>query len=99
MQFRLVTVHDFAKQKTWPELVPALKVAVENIDMVNGSETSDMKTLNCLLGLQTITKPFQVSNYYLISEENLKEAISVRFLMSWCPSLDKVLDVGLCSIS
>ncbi|KAG0569597.1 hypothetical protein KC19_6G101400 [Ceratodon purpureus] len=57
--FRIVTVHDFAKQKTWPELVPALKVAVENIDMVNVSEASDMKTLNCLLGLQTITKPFQ----------------------------------------
>lgn len=80
-QFRLVTVHDFAKQKAWPELVPALKAAVENIDMVNGSEASEMKTLNCLLGLQTITKPFQVSNKYFISHASVKEGISCRLLV------------------
>lgn len=57
--FLLVTIHDFVREKAWPELVPALKIAIENIDLMNGSEASDMKALNCLLGLQIITKPFQ----------------------------------------
>lgn len=96
MQFRIITLHDFATQKTWSELVPALKVAVEKVavekavdvddddgadidekmkdlggeektdeegvdNMKSETPVSDLKTLNCLLGLQTVVKPFQVS--------------------------------------
>ena len=60
LQFRLVAVSDFAKQMTWPELVPALKEAIQSSDLVNGTGTSELKTLNVLIGLQTIIKPFQV---------------------------------------
>jgi len=52
----------FAVEKEAVELGAIESDAVENIDTVMESEVSDMKTLNCLLGLQTITKPFQVSN-------------------------------------
>jgi hypothetical protein len=57
--FRLVAVHDFAKQKSWSELVPALKTAIHNSDLVTVPAPSEFKTLNVLIALQTIIKPFQ----------------------------------------
>lgn len=60
MQFRLVAASDFAKQMTWPELVPAFKTAIQNSDLMSGTGTSELKTMNVLIGLQTIIKPFQV---------------------------------------
>lgn len=61
LQFRIVAANDFAKKMTWPELVPALKTAIQTSDLVNGTGVSDFKTLNVLLGLQTIIKPYQVA--------------------------------------
>ncbi len=55
-----MAVHDFAKQKSWPELVPALKTAIHNSDLVTVPAPSEFKTLNVLIALQTIIKPFQV---------------------------------------
>lgn len=66
LQFRLVAVHDFAKQMTWPELVPDLKTAIQNSDLVNGTGASEMKTFNVLTVVQTITKPFQVRILYAL---------------------------------
>ncbi len=60
LQFRLVAVSDFAKKMTWPELVPALKTAIHNSDLMNGTGNSELKTLNVLISLQTVIKPFQV---------------------------------------
>ncbi|KAL3700792.1 hypothetical protein R1sor_018814 [Riccia sorocarpa] len=58
--FRLVAVNDFARKSAWPELVPALRSAIQNSDLVNGAaESSEFKTLNVLIGVQTIIKPFQ----------------------------------------
>jgi hypothetical protein len=54
-----VAVHDFAKQKSWSELVPALKTAIHNSDLVTVPAPSEFKTLNVLIALQTIIKPFQ----------------------------------------
>lgn len=61
LQFRFVAANDFAKKMTWPELVPAFKTAIQTSDLVNGTGVSDFKTLNVLLGLQTIIKPYQVA--------------------------------------
>lgn len=64
LQFRLVAVSDFARKATWPELVPALRTAIQNSDLVNGATgAAEFKTLNVLIGVQTITKPFQVYIY------------------------------------
>ncbi|KAG6548714.1 hypothetical protein Mapa_009869 [Marchantia paleacea] len=58
--FRLVAVNDFARKTSWPELVPALRTAIQNSDLVNGAgEASEFKTFNVLIGVQTIIKPFQ----------------------------------------
>ncbi|KAL2650845.1 hypothetical protein R1flu_018973 [Riccia fluitans] len=58
--FRLVAVNDFARKSAWPELVPAFRNAIQNSDLVNGAvESSEFKTLNVLIGVQTIIKPFQ----------------------------------------
>lgn len=85
-QFLLVTIHDFVREKAWPELVPALKIAIENIDLMNGSEASDMKALNCLLGLQIITKPFQVriKSFSVLGLEEEVWALSPTLLFSIC---------------
>ncbi|XP_024522406.1 uncharacterized protein LOC9646477 [Selaginella moellendorffii] len=59
--FRIVASHDFSGQeKSWQELVPALHNAVKNSDLVaDGSTAPAYKTLNALLAIQAITKPFQ----------------------------------------
>jgi hypothetical protein len=62
-----VAVSDFAKKMTWPELVPALKTAIHNSDLMNGTGNSELKTLNVLISLQTVIKPFQVCYCTLIT--------------------------------
>ncbi|EFJ18902.1 hypothetical protein SELMODRAFT_112168 [Selaginella moellendorffii] len=59
--FRIVASHDFSGQeKSWQELVPALHNAVKNSDLVADVSTAPpYKTLNALLAIQAITKPFQ----------------------------------------
>lgn len=61
LQFRVVAANDFAKEMTWPELVPAFKTAIQNSDLVNVRGASELKTLNVLMGLQTIIKPYKVA--------------------------------------
>lgn len=61
LQFRFVADNDFAKKMTWPELVPAFKTAIQNSDLVNSTGASELKTLNVLMGLQTIIKPYKVA--------------------------------------
>jgi hypothetical protein len=46
---------------TWPELVPAFKAAIQNSILVNPAGNAELRTLNVLIGVQTITKPFQVT--------------------------------------
>lgn len=87
LQFRLVVASDFAKKMTWPELVPALKAAIQNSDLVINTGTSELKTLNVMMGLQTIIKPYQVTllpyckafTYQLSIFENF----SLRFYMPY----------------
>lgn len=57
--FHLVIVNDFVRENTWPELVPSLRTAIQNSNLVNAASGLQWKTLNALLALQTIIKPFQ----------------------------------------
>jgi hypothetical protein len=43
LQFRLVAVHDFAKNMTWPELVPPFQAAVQSSDLVNAAANSELR--------------------------------------------------------
>ena len=56
-----MAANDFAKEMTWPELVPAFKTAIQNSDLMNVTGGSELKTLNVLMGLQTIIKPYKVT--------------------------------------
>lgn len=93
LQFRVVAANDFAKKMAWPELIPAFKTAIQSSDLVNGTGVSDFKTLNVLLGLQTIIKPYQValSLFLHLCYPSPLSFIFVRFI--WTESLNV-----LCSI-
>jgi hypothetical protein len=45
----------------WPELVPTLKAAIRNSDVMIDTKPSRFKTINVLLCLQQIIKPFRYS--------------------------------------
>ncbi|BBN00117.1 hypothetical protein MPTK1_1g26560 [Marchantia polymorpha subsp. ruderalis] len=76
--FRLVAVNDFARKTSWPELVPALRTAIQNSDLVNGAgEASEFKTFNVLIGVQTIIKPFQYFMDPTVAREPVPEQLEL----------------------
>lgn len=81
LQFRFVADNDFAKKMTWPELVPVFKSAIQNSDLVNSTGASELKTLNVLMGLQTIIKPYKVAPPALLLTVDILAVIVVFFLL------------------
>ncbi|KAG0600495.1 hypothetical protein M758_11G038800 [Ceratodon purpureus] len=75
--FRFVADNDFAKKMTWPELVPAFKTAIQNSDLVNVSGASELKTLNVLMGLQTIIKPYKYFMDPTVAREPVPEQLEL----------------------
>ncbi|CAM6082528.1 unnamed protein product [Calypogeia fissa] len=76
--FRLVAVSDFARKTAWPELVPALRTAIQNSDLVNGAAgAAELKTLNVLIAVQTITKPFQYFMDPTVAREPVPEQLEL----------------------
>jgi hypothetical protein len=75
--FRLVAVHDFAKNLTWPELVPAFKAAIQNSDLVNAAGNPELRTLNVLIGVQTLIKPFQYFLSPTVAREPVPEQLDL----------------------
>eukprot|EP01018_Ginkgo_biloba_P009463 Gb_12572 [translate_table: standard] len=75
--FRLVIVHDFVRENTWPELVPALRTAIQSSNLVNGTTGLQWKTLNAFVALQTITKPFQYFMNPTMAREPVPEQLEL----------------------
>lgn len=61
LQFSFVVDAEFVKKNAWPELVPHLRYAIQNSDIISGNANCGMLTLNALKALQTLLKPFQVT--------------------------------------
>ncbi|KAJ7567515.1 hypothetical protein O6H91_02G151300 [Diphasiastrum complanatum] len=73
--FRLITVEDFAGEHcSWPELVPALQIAVQNSDLAGSSQ---LKILNVLMAVQTIAKPFQYFVDPTVAREPVPEQLEL----------------------
>lgn len=47
------------KKNAWPELVPELRSAIEKSSLISSSDSS-WSTVNALMVLLTVVKPFQV---------------------------------------
>jgi hypothetical protein len=65
---------------TWPELVPAFKAAIQNSILVNPAGNAELRTLNVLIGVQTITKPFQVTR---LLQMNSSDYGSISIFLFW----------------
>lgn len=50
---------EFVKKNAWPELVLELRSAIEKSSLISSSESS-WSTVNALMVLLTVVKPFQV---------------------------------------
>ncbi|BBG94282.1 ARM repeat superfamily protein [Prunus dulcis] len=69
--FRIVVVAEFVKQNSWPELVPDLRSAIQNSNLINNGANSQWNTINALTILQTLLRPFQ----YFLNPKVAKEPI------------------------
>jgi hypothetical protein len=63
VQFRQVVEKDFVKDNLWPELIPQLKLVLQNSNLVAQGQHPAWNTINALKVLQAVLRPFQV---YLI---------------------------------
>lgn len=59
----MVAVAEFVKRDLWQELVPNLRSAIQNSNLVNSSN-SKWNTINALIVLQALLRPFQVFNVF-----------------------------------
>ncbi|KAK6930334.1 Importin-beta, N-terminal domain [Dillenia turbinata] len=57
--FRVIVVAEFVNSNLWPELVPELRSVIQNSDLINNDANSDWKTINALVVLQALVRPFQ----------------------------------------
>lgn len=63
-QFRVIVAAEFVKQNSWPELVPDLRSAIQNSNLISNSADCKWKTINALTVLHALLRPFQVLNLY-----------------------------------
>lgn len=59
-QFRIVANSEFVKRDLWPELIPELRLAIQNSDQISDHANCGWKTVNALTVLQALIRPFQV---------------------------------------
>ncbi|KAJ6851805.1 importin beta-like SAD2-like protein isoform X1 [Iris pallida] len=57
--FRMIINTHFAKEDSWPNFVPELKAVIQGSNLISQSECPQWNTINALIVLQTLIKPFQ----------------------------------------
>ncbi|KAI9195873.1 hypothetical protein LWI28_018945 [Acer negundo] len=69
--FRVILVAEFVKQNSWPELVPKLRSAIQNSNLINNGANCGWNTVNALMVLHSIIRPFQ----YFLNPKVAKEPV------------------------
>ncbi|CAN6548395.1 unnamed protein product [Malus baccata var. baccata] len=69
--FRIIVVAEFVKQNSWPELVPELRSAIQNSNLISNGANSQWTTANALTILHALLRPFQ----YFLNPKVAKEPI------------------------
>ncbi|KAI3821597.1 hypothetical protein L1987_09166 [Smallanthus sonchifolius] len=69
--FRPIVDAHFVKHDLWHELVPELRLVIQDSDLVNKSGSSRWKTINALTLLQSVIRPFQ----YFLNPKLAKEPV------------------------
>ncbi|XP_028786891.1 importin beta-like SAD2 homolog isoform X2 [Neltuma alba] len=68
--FRVIAVAEFVKENLWPDLVPNLRSAIQNSNLVNNLN-SKWNTINALIILRALLRPFQ----YFLNPKVAKEPV------------------------
>ncbi|KAF6156526.1 hypothetical protein GIB67_011327 [Kingdonia uniflora] len=69
--FQIIIAKEFVKENSWPELVPELRLVIQNSDLVCEGSSSQWSTINALTVLQAIIRPFQ----YFLNPNLAKETV------------------------
>lgn len=70
--FRIIVVAEFVDQNSWPELVPDLRSAIQNSNVINNGASCKWSTINALTVLHALLRPFQ----YFLNPKVAKEPVS-----------------------
>ncbi|XP_062143385.1 importin beta-like SAD2 homolog isoform X2 [Alnus glutinosa] len=70
--FRVIVAAEFVKQDSWPELVPDLRSAIQNSNLISNNADCQWKTINALTVLHALLRPFQ----YFLNPKVAKESVS-----------------------
>ncbi|KAJ7980453.1 Importin beta-like SAD2-like [Quillaja saponaria] len=68
-KFRAVAVVEFVKQDRWPELVPDLRSAIDNSNLISNVANSRWSTINALVVLRALLRPFQYFLNPIVAKE------------------------------
>ncbi|CAM8903082.1 unnamed protein product [Rhodiola kirilowii] len=69
--FRHFVIAEFVKENMWPELVPSLHTVISNSNLIGENSNCQWKTVNALIALQAVVRPFQ----YFFSPKVAKEPV------------------------
>ncbi|XP_065863906.1 importin beta-like SAD2 homolog [Euphorbia lathyris] len=69
--FRILVVAEFVEQNCWPELVPELRSAIWNSNLINNGANCECNTINALTVLHALIRPFQ----YFLNPKVPKEPV------------------------
>ncbi|XP_047330532.1 importin beta-like SAD2 homolog isoform X2 [Impatiens glandulifera] len=69
--FRITVMTEFVKDNSWPELVPQLRSVIENSDLISTNGSCEWRTINALVVLQALLRPFQ----YFLNPKVAKESV------------------------
>ncbi|CAE5967604.1 unnamed protein product [Arabidopsis arenosa] len=93
----IVVVSEFVKKNTWPELVPELRSAIEKSSLISSSNSS-WSTVNPLMVLLTVVKPFQYFLQPKLAKEPVPqqlESITKEILVPLVSVLHRLIDKAL----
>ncbi|EEF43160.1 protein transporter, putative [Ricinus communis] len=69
--FRIIVVAEFVEKNCWPELVPDLRSAISNSNLINNNANCQWNTINSLTLLRALVRPFQ----YFLNPKVAKEPV------------------------
>ncbi|KDP27986.1 hypothetical protein JCGZ_19066 [Jatropha curcas] len=87
--FRIIVVTEFVEQNCWPELVPDLRSAIWNSNLINNGANCDWHTINALTVLHALIRPFQ----YFLNPKVAKEPVPHQLELIAKENLVPVLSV------
>ncbi|MCO5600948.1 hypothetical protein L7F22_055065 [Adiantum nelumboides] len=75
--FHIILCDDFVQTNTWPELIPAMRTALQMSNLVNASGSVEIRAFNVLVALQAMVKPFRYFMNPKVAREPVPEQLEL----------------------